>query len=35
MMNAGKFLVPAVHEIAAAVELAIAARPAEKPDTQR
>src|SRR5271169_2341521 len=33
MMNAGIFLVPAVHEIAVAAELAIAARPAEKPDT--
>ena len=32
-MNAGIFLVPAVHEIAVAAELAIAARPAEKPDT--
>jgi hypothetical protein len=29
-MNAGKFLVPAVHEIAVAAELAIAARAAEK-----
>src|SRR5499433_3910351 len=33
MMNAGIFLVPAVHEIAVAAELAIAARAAEKPDT--
>src|SRR5262249_8976406 len=33
MMNAGKFLVAAVHEIAIAAELAIAARAAEKPDT--
>src|SRR6516225_11832302 len=32
MSNAGKFLVPAVHEIAIATELAIAARPAEKPN---
>src|SRR6516162_6644802 len=32
IMNAGIFLVPAVHEIAAATELAIAARAAEKPD---
>src|SRR6516164_884039 len=32
LMNAGIFLVPAVHEIAVAAELAIAARPAEKPD---
>src|SRR6516165_5808389 len=30
MMNAGIFLVPAVHEIAATAELAIAARAAEK-----
>src|SRR5262249_21630262 len=33
MMNAGIFLVPAVHEIAIAAELAIAARAAEEPDT--
>src|SRR5215469_1757003 len=33
MMNAGVFLVTAVHEIAAATELAVAARSAEKPDT--
>jgi hypothetical protein len=33
MLNAGIFLVPAVHEIAIAAELAIAARPAEKSDT--
>ena len=33
MMNARKFLVPAVDEIAFAAELAIAARTAEKPDT--
>jgi hypothetical protein len=33
MMNAAKFLVPAVHEIAAAAELAIAARAAEKPNS--
>ena len=33
MMNAGIFLVPAVHEIAVAAELAIAAGAAEKPDT--
>src|SRR5262245_29361447 len=33
MMNAGIFLVPTVHEIAIAAELAIAARTAEKPDT--
>src|SRR5262249_36233423 len=32
MMNAGIFLVPAVHEIATAAELAIAARAAQKPD---
>src|SRR5215475_10423314 len=32
MMNAGIFLVPAVHEIAIAAELAIAARAAEEPD---
>src|SRR6516164_8994475 len=32
MMNAAIFLVPAVHEIAIAAELAIAARAAEKPD---
>jgi hypothetical protein len=32
MMNAGKFLVLAVHEIAAAAELAVAAGPAEKSD---
>src|SRR5262249_9761768 len=32
MMNAGIFLVPAVHEIGVAAELAIAARAAEKPD---
>src|SRR5262249_56847550 len=33
MMNAGIFLVPTVHEIAIAAELAIAARTAEKSDT--
>jgi hypothetical protein len=33
MMNAGKFLVLAVHEIAIAAEFAIAAVAAEKPDT--
>jgi hypothetical protein len=33
MMNAGKFLVPAVDEIATAAELAIAAGAAKKPDT--
>src|SRR5215469_9166363 len=33
MMNAGIFLVTAVDEIAVATELAIAAGPAEKPDT--
>src|SRR6516225_9343737 len=33
MMNAGIFLVAAVHEIAIAAELAIAARTAEKSDT--
>src|SRR5215469_7649610 len=33
MMNAGIFLVPTVHEIAIAAELAIAARAAQKPDT--
>src|SRR5262249_46140120 len=33
MMNAGIFLVPTVHEIAMAAELAIAARAAQKPDT--
>src|SRR5262245_36534505 len=32
-MNAGKFLVPAVHEIAMAAEFAIATRAAEKSDT--
>src|SRR5262249_6140928 len=32
MMNAGIFLVPAVHEIAIAAELAIAARAPEEPD---
>ena len=32
MMNAGIFLVPAVHEIAAAAEFAITTRPAKKPD---
>jgi hypothetical protein len=32
MMNAGIFLVPAVHEVAAAAEFAIAAVTAEKPD---
>jgi len=32
MLNAGKFLVPAVHEVAVAAELAIAARAAEKPN---
>jgi hypothetical protein len=32
MMNAGKFLVPAVHEIAIAAVLAIATKTAEKPD---
>ena len=33
MMNAGMLLVSAIHEIAIAAELAIAARAAEKPDT--
>src|SRR5262249_28398070 len=33
MMNTGIFLVPTVHEIATATELAIAARAAEKSDT--
>src|SRR5215813_9783161 len=33
MMNAGIFLVPTVHEIAIAAEVAIAARTAEKSDT--
>src|SRR5262249_55247590 len=33
MMNAGIFLVPTVHEIAMAAEVAIAARTAEKADT--
>src|ERR1700745_4148723 len=33
MMNAGVFLVPAVHEVAAAAELAVAAVAAEKSDT--
>src|SRR5499433_730939 len=33
VINTGIFLVPAVHEIAVAAELAIAARAAEKPDT--
>jgi hypothetical protein len=32
MMNAGIFLVPAVHEIAAAAEFAITTRAAKKPD---
>jgi hypothetical protein len=32
-MNAGIFLVPTVHEIAIAAELAIAAKPGEKSDT--
>jgi hypothetical protein len=32
MMNAAIFLVPAVHEVAVAAELAIAAGAAEKPD---
>jgi hypothetical protein len=32
-MNAGKFLVPAVHEIAVAAEVAITAGAAEKPDS--
>src|SRR5215510_3758635 len=31
MMNAAKFLVPAVHEVAIAAELAIAAGPRKKP----
>jgi hypothetical protein len=33
MMNAGKFLVPAVHEIAVAAEVAITAGAAKKPDS--
>jgi hypothetical protein len=33
MMNAGIFLVPAVHKIAIAAKLAIAARAGEKADT--
>ena len=33
MMNACMFLVPTVHEIATAAELAIAARTPEEPDT--
>src|SRR6516165_10302602 len=33
VINTGIFLVPAVHEVAVAAELAIAARAAEKPDT--
>ena len=33
MMNASVFLVPAVHEVAAAAELAVAAGAAEKSDT--
>src|SRR5262245_27970381 len=33
MMNTGKFPIPTVHEIAIATKLAIATRPAEKPDT--
>ena len=33
MMNAGIFLVPAVHEIAIAAELAIPTRATQKPDT--
>src|SRR5215510_6364259 len=32
MMNAGELLVPAVHEIAVAAEVAIAAEAAKKPD---
>src|SRR5262249_41700745 len=32
MMNAGIFLVPAVHEIAVAAEVAITTRAAKKPD---
>jgi hypothetical protein len=32
-MNAGKFLVPAVHEIAVAAEVAITAGAAKKPDS--
>jgi hypothetical protein len=32
-MNAGVFLVPAVYEVAAAAELAVATGAAEKPDT--
>src|SRR5215470_10546873 len=32
MMNAGKFLVPAVHEIAVAAVVAITAEAAKKPD---
>ena len=32
-MNAGIFLVPAVHEIAISAEFAIAAKASEKPDT--
>jgi hypothetical protein len=33
MMNAARFLVPAVHEVAIAAELAIATRPRKKPYT--
>src|SRR6516225_2173309 len=33
VINTGIFLVPAVHEVAVAAELTIAARAAEKPDT--
>jgi len=33
MMDAGIFLVPAIHEIAITAEFAIAAVAAEKPDT--
>jgi hypothetical protein len=33
MMNSGKFLVPAVHEIAVAAEVAITAGAAKKPDS--
>jgi hypothetical protein len=33
MVDAGLFLIPAVHEVAAAAEPTIAAEAAEKPDT--
>ena len=33
MVDAGLFLIPAVYEFAAAIEITIAAEAAEKPDT--